>query len=85
MPDDADLMVIDVEGGEEGIVVMLLKGTCRPRILIVELIDQHADFAAYPDLIASARRTRESLAKAGYREVYNQPVNTIFVHGPTSV
>ena len=73
-----DLMVIDVEGGEEQIVQALFETQWRPRVLIVELIDKHDDFSINPALQQSSRRARQAILDAGYSAVYSDAVNTIF-------
>lgn len=78
IPHDFELMVIDVEGAEEPIVEELLASPWRPKVLIVELIDQHADFAQYTGLVASSRNVRRRLAEHGYGEVFADAVNTVF-------
>jgi len=78
VPKAFDLMIIDVEGAEEGIVRSLLMGPWRPKVLIVELCDVHPDFANNEILTSSHRRVRESLLADGYREHFVHPINTIF-------
>lgn len=75
-----DLMVIDVEGGEEPIVHNLVASSWRPRVLIVELIDLHPDFAAFPTLQDASRRSRRALLQAGYEQRYADAINSVFVY-----
>lgn len=79
IPSRFDLMVIDVEGGEERIVQDMLGGPWRPRVLIIELCDVHPDFASNDELTGSHARVRSSLLGAGYWEYFVDPINTIFV------
>jgi hypothetical protein len=74
-----DLMVVDVEGGEEQIVQEMLSRAWRPRVLIIELCDVHPDFASNKELTGSHARVRSSVVGAGYAEHYVDPINTIFV------
>jgi FkbM family methyltransferase len=78
VPRDLDLMVVDVEGHEEPIIESLLASPWRPKVLIIELTDLHPDFAKFPDLQASAKRVRQRTINSGYREVYADPINTVF-------
>ncbi len=78
VPRDFELMVVDVEGGEETIINSLVASPWRPRVLIVELVDVHPDFASNAELASSAARVRASLIAAGYREYYVDAINTIF-------
>jgi FkbM family methyltransferase len=78
IPHHFDLMVIDVEGGEQAIVATLLQSAWRPRVMIVELIDRHSDFEGDASLQTSHREVRASLLESGYREFYADSINTIF-------
>jgi Methyltransferase FkbM domain len=84
VPVTFDLMVIDVEGGEESIVSALFESQWRPRVLIIELCDNHPDFARSPMLQESHASVRARILTSGYREEYSDPVNTIFrIHRAT--
>lgn len=78
VPPDFDLMVIDVEGGEEPIVRALLATAWRPRVLIIELCDVHPDFSDNAELAGSHARVRAALLAAGYGEYFVHPINSIF-------
>lgn len=78
VPHDLDLMVIDVEGGEEKITDSLLASHWRPKVLVVELNDLHPDFSEFPELQASSGRVRQSLVAAGYAQYYADEINSIF-------
>ena len=51
VPHNFNLMVVDVEGGEEMIIRSLLASAWRPRVLIIELCDVHPDFASNAQLV----------------------------------
>jgi hypothetical protein len=78
IPHNFDLMIIDVEGSEEPIVVSLLGSPWRPKVLVVELCDIHPDFSSEIELQTSHKRIRQSIIASGYREFYSDPVNSIF-------
>jgi len=78
IPERFDLMVIDVEGGEEQIVEALLESKWRPRVLIIELCDVHPDFASNSQLTGSHARVRSGVVRAGYREFFIDKINTVF-------
>jgi hypothetical protein len=63
-----DLMVIDVEGGEELIVSALFESQWQPRVLIVELCDKHPDFSRSPMLQESHASVRAQILGSGYCE-----------------
>jgi len=78
-----DLLIVDVEGFEEKVLGTFDLGYWRPKMLIVELNDYHADFVAQATIQMSARRVREKLLAASYMQVYADAINTIFVHDST--
>ena len=73
-----ELLVVDVEGGEEGVFDSFDLGWWRPSLLIVELEDKHASFQRFPAIVERARRLRARLLAQGYAQVYEDDVNTIF-------
>lgn len=77
-PKRFDLLVVDVEGGEEGVFNSFSLNEWRPRMMIVELEDTHPSFQQFPAMVARARALREKLRKAGYDEVFSDDINTIF-------
>jgi FkbM family methyltransferase len=84
VPANLELMIVDVEGGEEPIIASLLASHWKPRVLIVELVDLHNDFALKPELQASAGRTRAMILAGGYRAFYSDLINSIFVRDERS-
>ena len=79
VPENLELMVVDVEGGEEPIISALLASAWRPKVLVVELCDIHPDFSGHEALQLSARRTRKAILDSGYTDVYSDPINTVFL------
>ncbi len=75
---DVELMVIDVEGHELPIVEALMASPWRPKVLIVELVDNHPDFDAFSTLKGNALKARKLIVANGYQPVYADQVNTIF-------
>lgn len=78
IPEDFNLMVVDVEGGEEPIIYAMLASRWRPMTIIIELCDVHSSFDSYPTLQASHRNVRERLILSGYQQIYCDEINTIF-------
>ncbi len=72
-----DLMVIDVEGMETVVWEQMRRLELRPRMLIVELVDQHADFAGHA-LADEHRSLREQILAAGYDAIFVDSINSIF-------
>lgn len=73
-----DLLVVDVEGGEDGVFASFDLALWRPKVVIVELEDGHPSMTAFPEITVRARTVRERILAAGYREVYRDNVNTVF-------
>jgi FkbM family methyltransferase len=73
-----DLLAIDVEGGELGVMDGFDLGHWRPRAAIVELAD---DAAASPDrrTLEQCAEIRARFAAQGYGVGYRDAVNTVFV------
>jgi FkbM family methyltransferase len=71
-----DLLVIDVEGGEQAVFDGFDLSRWRPTMLIVELSDTHPDLqpTALPD-----RRLAVWIADQGYCVVYRDQINAVFV------
>ena len=79
VPLDFELLVVDVEGAEEPIIDGLLASRWRPRVIIVELVDRHADFADHAEIVRSHAAVRARTRAAGYTEHFSDLINTIFV------
>lgn len=78
IPRDFDLMVIDIEGGEEQVIDDLLMSAWRPAAIVIELVDLHPDFINNARIAPSNRATRQKLKDMGYREIFVDEINTIF-------
>ena len=78
MPSRFDLLVVDVEGGEEGVFNSFSLDEWRPRMMIVEIEDTHPQFQQFPAIVARARALRARLQGAGYQEIFRDFINTIF-------
>lgn len=77
-PLDFDLLVIDVEGSE-GEVLKGLAARWRPRVMIVEIEDEHPDLMKFEDLRQRALLLRQGIHARGYRGYFRDRINTIFV------
>jgi len=73
-----DLAVVDVEGMESEVVGQLVDGGNLPSMLIIELVDQHPDLSRGSVGVAHAS-LRARLLSVGYRSIYSDAVNTVFV------
>jgi FkbM family methyltransferase len=73
-----DLLVVDVEGGEQAVFdgFDLLKW--QPQVMIVELHQGNPDFDAFPDVKEANDLLRREILASGYTEFYVDQINTIF-------
>ena len=71
-----DLLIVDVEGGEEAVFEGFDLDLWRPTMLIVELSDTHPNLQATS---ASDRRMALVIADHGYCVVYRDMINTVFL------
>jgi FkbM family methyltransferase len=76
-----DLLSIDVEGAELGVLRSFDLGAWRPRAVIVEMMDQHPDFARDARTRAEAGEIRTLFGAHGYGACYGDETNTVFALG----
>ena len=74
-----DLLVVDVEGREEDVFGSFDLSYWRPKMMIIELIDDHSYFKENIKLTNSCQKLRQYINNTGYSEVYRDHINTIFV------
>ncbi|MCC9656896.1 FkbM family methyltransferase [Rhodopirellula halodulae] len=84
IPRSFDILVVDVEGYEENVFSGFSLSQWKPKLIIVELCDIHPDFQDNRELVESARRVRQTILDAGYREKYADSINTVFEVEETS-
>ena len=76
IPSKFDPLVVDVEGMEASVFAGFDVSRWQPKMLIVELCENQ------PDLQAAAKTDRSlyaSILESGYRVVYKDSINTVFV------
>ena len=81
VPNNFDLLVVDVEGKESEIFQTFDLLEWKPKMMIVELEDDHESFQIYPDYIENIRKLRTYILDSGYKEVSKNKWNTVFVIG----
>lgn len=74
-----DILVIDVEGNEGDVLNSFDLNYWYPKMMIVELIDEHESFQKYEEYVESNRNLRSKIINSKYTEVYKDHINTIFV------
>ena len=74
-----DILVVDVEGNETDVFNSFDLKYWYPKMIIVELIDDHETFKFDSDIVDINVKLRELINNSQYREVYRDHINTIFV------
>lgn len=79
VPKKFDLLVVDVEGFEPEVFRSFDLDVWQPRMMIVELEDGHQSFQSYADIVNPIKELRAKILNSGYKELYKDQINTIFV------
>ena len=79
VPYDFDLLVVDVEGKEHEVFYSFDLDIWKPRMMIVELVDDHQYFIENAPIISKVKKLRSFIEKFSYKEIYRDDINTIFV------
>lgn len=75
---DFDLLCVDVEGAEPEVFAGLNE-SWKPKVMIVEIEDEHPDLLKFEDVRARAVALRKTLVARGYREWWKDHINSIYV------
>jgi hypothetical protein len=70
-------LVVDVEGYESAVFAGFSLNRWLPKMLIVELADTHPDLSL---MASSDAQLSSEIQATGYRIVYKDAINTVFVH-----
>jgi len=79
VPKEFDILVVDVEGKESEVFQTFDLDEWKPKMLIVELEDEHPSFQKYENLISEIKTLREFIIDKGYVEIFKDYINTVFV------
>jgi FkbM family methyltransferase len=79
VPYDFDLLVVDVEGREDQVFYSFNLNEWRPKMIIVELVDDHEYFVSDIQIQNRVKELRQFINDSSYREIYRDDINTIFV------
>lgn len=74
-----DILGVDVEGTEHDVFDSFDLEKWKPKMMIVELEDEHNSFQKYQDHVAVHKSLRNKIHSHGYVEIYKDYINTIFV------
>ena len=79
VPKEFDVLVVDVEGKEAEVFETFELDEWKPKMIIVELEDEHPSFQKYPELLEKIRNLRKFLKDKGYVEIFKDHINTVLV------
>jgi FkbM family methyltransferase len=85
-PTGFDLLVIDVEGHEQQVLDGFSIDVWRPKMIIIEIQDEHPEFLALPnaaEFVARSKRLRTIIEAAGYSLLYKNMINSVYVRQTT--
>jgi FkbM family methyltransferase len=74
-----ELLVVDVEGFEEKVLGGFDIDRFKPKMMIIELNDYHQSFKEFPSLQFASNRVRNKIIWSGYKQVFADDINSIFV------
>lgn len=79
VPKQFDLLVVDVEGKETEVFQTFELKEWKPKMLIVELEDEHESFQNYPKYIKKIKELRSYIVDTGYKQISKNRWNSVFV------
>ena len=79
VPKQFDVLVVDVEGKEAEVFETFELDEWKPKMLIIELEDDHPSFQKYEDLVNRIKDLRQYILDKGYIEIFKDHINTVFV------
>jgi FkbM family methyltransferase len=79
VPKEFDILVVDVEGKEPEVFLTFDLNEWKPKMIIIELEDEHPSFQVYETAISKMRNLRSYITDSGYIEVFKDYINTVFV------
>ena len=74
-----DILCVDVEGQEKDVFDSFNLSYWKPKMMIVELEDNHESFQIYENHVKAQNLLRKEIINNGYTEIYKDRVNTIFI------
>ena len=79
VPKEFDVLVVDVEGKEAEVFKTFELDEWKPKMMIIELEDEHHSFQKYDTLISEIKELRDYIKSKGYVEIFKDYINTVFV------
>ena len=78
-PTNFDLLVVDVEGKEREVFESFDLNYWKPKMMIIELVDDHPSFQQYKNIVNNCIDLRNYICNNFYKEIYRDHINTVFV------
>jgi len=79
VPHEFDLLVVDVEGKEDEVFYSFDLNEWKPRMIIVELVDDHQYFQKNQFITSKVKKLRQYIQDNNYEQIYRDDINTIFI------
>jgi FkbM family methyltransferase len=79
VPIGFDVLVVDVEGAEEKVINGLDISKWHPKVILIELEDEHPDFRKNARVLDSVAAIRQKIEGAGYRIYFKDHINSLYV------
>jgi FkbM family methyltransferase len=79
VPHGFDLLIVDVEGKEHEVFYSFNLNEWKPKMLIVELVDNHLYFTDNSSIVTRVKLLRHYIENCNYTEIYKDDINTIFI------
>ena len=79
VPHEFDLLVVDVEGKEDEVFYSFDLNEWKPRMIIVELVDDHQYFQKNKFITSRVKKLRQYIEDNNYQQIYRDDINTIFI------
>ena len=79
VPHNFDLLVVDVEGKEQEVFYSFDIEEWKPKMLIIELVDNHSYFTDNSAIVTKVKLLRKHIENCNYIEIYKDDINTIFI------
>ena len=74
-----EVLSIDVEGSELEILKAFDFEKWRPKIIFIELTDEHPDFQKYPKIIEKEKECRRLIESKNYSLIHKDNINSVYV------
>jgi FkbM family methyltransferase len=79
IPINFDVLVVDVEGAEEKVIRGFNIDRWHPKVILIELEDEHPDFRDNARVVSAVKGIRRRIEAAGYSVYYKDYINSLYV------